>query len=56
MPENYRAILEMKYVLEYSNAEIARAMGISENAVAARLYRCRDQLKKRLRQEGFVYE
>lgn len=56
MPENYRSILEMKYVLEYSNIEIAKALGITENAVGVRIHRGRAKLIKILKKEGFSYE
>lgn len=56
MPENYRTVFELKYVLEYSNIEIAKVLGITEDAVAARIYRGRKKLIKLLEKEGFVYE
>ena len=56
MPENYRTLFEMKFVLEYSNIEIAKALGITEDAVAARIYRGRKKLLKLLEKEGFTYE
>lgn len=56
MPENYRTLFELKYVLEYSNTEIAEAFGITEDAVAARIYRGRKKLLKLLEKEGFTYE
>lgn len=52
MPENYREIMELKYVLEWSNVEIAQHLGVSENVVGARLFRAREKLKEQLRQEG----
>ena len=39
LPENYREILEMKFVLEYDNRAIARRTGLSPGAVAGRLRR-----------------
>ncbi len=52
MPESYREIMELKYVLEWSNVEIAKHLGVSENVVGARLFRAREKLKQQLRQEG----
>lgn len=52
MPENYREIMELKYVYEWSNIEIAQRLGMSESVVGARLFRAREKLKRQLRQEG----
>lgn len=53
MPDSTRSLLELKYVLEWSNTEIARHFGINENAVAARLFRARKNLLKKLEEEGY---
>ena len=53
MPENYRSLLEMKYVQEWKNSEIADHYGIKENAVAARIFRARKKLLKQLEKEGY---
>lgn len=52
MPENYREIMELKYVYEWSNIEIAQHLGMSESVVGARLFRAREKLKRQLKQEG----
>ena len=53
MPENYRGLLEMKYVLEWQNVEIARHYGMTENAIAARIFRARKKLLQQLEKEGY---
>jgi RNA polymerase sigma-70 factor (ECF subfamily) len=47
-----RQLLEYKYIEEYSNAEIAGLMGISETAVSTRLGKLKKRLKKILEDEG----
>lgn len=56
MPEGTRELLEMKFVLEYTNGEIAKALGISENAAGVRIFRARAKLIDLLRREGYNYE
>jgi len=46
MKPNMREILEYKCILEYTNQEIAEAMGLSENVVSSRI----DRAKKKLRE------
>ena len=53
LPEGLRRPLEEKYVLGYSNQEIARHMGLNEGAVGLRLYRGRNALRDRLEKEGY---
>lgn len=54
MPETYRRVLELRFILEYSNREIARELGISVSAVEQRISRGRKLLQDRLRKEGIV--
>ena len=56
LPENYRRILELKFVEEQTNREIARRLGLSESAVGVRVMRGRAMLKERLEKEGYTYE
>ena len=56
MPEGTRQLLEMKFVLEYSNGEIARLLDISENAVGVRIHRAKTKLIDLLKREGYNYE
>lgn len=47
----YREVLEYKYLLGYSNNEIAEILGISASVVSTRAQRALDQLKERFEQE-----
>lgn len=49
---NNRLVLYLYYYEDYSCAEISRIVGISEDAVSARLRRGRKQLKKLIEKEG----
>ena len=53
MPETYRAVLEMRFVLEMDYREIAKVLGISESAVANRVSRGRKLLMEKLKKEGY---
>ena len=53
LPETYRAPQEMKLLLGYSDAEVAKRLGISETAVSTRANRGRALLRKIVEQEGF---
>lgn len=53
MPQTYREILELKFVLEYSNREISRRLRINESTVASRVARGRALLIEVLRKEGY---
>ena len=55
LPDTYRRILELKYVEENSNREIARRLKMNEATVATRARRGRMMLKERLHKEG-LYE
>ena len=48
----YKDILRMKYVYEYTNAELSKLLGISEGNVRARLYRARQTLIQEMEKEG----
>ena len=52
LPDTYRAVLEMKYLLGYSYKEISVRLGISETAVNTRASRGRALLRKYMEQEG----
>lgn len=56
MPEQYREILELKFVLEWSNKDIAEHLHMNESTVSSRIERGRELLKKILREEGICYE
>ncbi|WP_041314013.1 RNA polymerase sigma factor [Heliomicrobium modesticaldum] len=52
LPVIYKDALKLKYVQEFSNAEIAEMLGISEAAVRKRLERARRMLEEILGMEG----
>lgn len=52
LPETYRAVLEMKTLLGYSDKEIAYHLNITETAVSTRASRGRELLRKTLEKEG----
>lgn len=54
LPPDDRALLERKLVLEWSNQEIAKAMGLSANAVGVRIHRAKERLRKQLEKEGLL--
>lgn len=54
MPEGYRRILELRFVAEWSLADIAGELGISEGAVKSRIFRGRKLLIRALRKEGYL--
>ncbi len=53
LPREFRIILELYYLEEFSVKEISELMGIPEGTVKSRLGRGREKLKQRLcRKEG----
>ena len=52
LPETYRSVLEMKMILGYSGKEIAKRMGLTENAVNVRITRGRAMLREIAGREG----
>lgn len=52
LPETYRAVLEMKLLIGYTDREIAEHLGISETAVSSRANRGRALLRRLLEKEG----
>ena len=56
MPELYRQVLEMKFVLEYSNREIAKVLRMNEATVATRVSRGRKALTAKLAEAGYGYD
>lgn len=53
LPATYRAVLELKLLIGYSDKEIAEHLGISETAVSSRASRGRTLLRKLVEKEGF---
>ena len=52
LPQTYRAALEMRFLLGYSNKEIAQRLSLTQTAVNTRIARGRDLLKKLAQEEG----
>ena len=49
LPDTYRSVLELKFLLGYSDKETARFLGISETAVSSRASRARALLREIIR-------
>ena len=56
LPRTYRAALEMKLLLGYSDGEIAAKLGLSKTAVSTRFNRGRRLLRDIAEREGFLPE
>jgi len=56
LPRHYRAVLEMRLVLEMSNSEVAKALEITPAKASTWYRRGRDMLVRRLKEEGITYE
>ena len=54
LPQTYRAVMEMKLLLGYSDGEIAIKLGLSKTAVSTRIGRGRQLLRSIVEQEGFL--
>ena len=54
LPQTYRAALEMKLLLGYSDGDIAVRLGLSKTAVSTRIGRGRQLLRSIVEQEGFL--
>ena len=56
LPQTYRAALERKLLLGYSDGEIAARLGLSNTAVSSRISRGRQLLRDIVEREGFLPE
>lgn len=56
LPEKYRQVLELKYLGECSNQEIAQRLKLRESTVSTRVQRGREQLMNALKKEGFFHD
>ncbi len=54
LPTTYRATLEMKFLLQYTDHEISQHLGISETAVSTRVSRGRSLLRDLVIKEGLL--
>ena len=52
LPETYRAVLEMKLLIGYTDREVAQKLGLSETAVSSRASRGRALLRRLMEKEG----
>lgn len=55
LPEAYRRVLELKFVEEETNQEIARRLGLKESTVSTKVQRGRRPLLDAMEQEGYSY-
>ena len=55
LPEAYRRVLELKFVEEESNQEIAKRLGLKESTVSTRIHRGRKLLLDAMEREGYCY-
>ena len=53
LPDSYRAVLEMKFLLGYADGEIATLLGISKTAVSTRASRGKTLLRNIVEKEGY---
>lgn len=56
LPQTYRAAMEMKLLLGYSDGEIATKLGLSKTAVSVRISRGRQLLRAVVTREGFLMD
>ena len=56
LPQTYRAVMEMKLLLGYSDGEIAAKLGLTKTAVNTRISRGRRFLRNIVEQEGFLMD
>jgi RNA polymerase sigma-70 factor (ECF subfamily) len=56
LPVRLREVVVLFYYREYSCAEVAQIIGISEGSVRVRLHRARQQLEAKLRSTGLAWE
>ena len=56
LPQTYRATMEMKLLLGYSDGEIASKLGLSKAAVCTRISRGRKLLRDIVEREGFLMD
>ena len=54
LPEHYRNILTMKYVIGFTTTELADMMGLTVSGVSKQLFRAKEALKEILRKDGIT--
>ncbi len=55
LPSPYRRVLELKFVEEQTNQEIARRLGLKESTVSTKVQRGRKLLMEAMKREGYCY-
>ena len=56
LPQTYRAVMEMKLLLGYSDGEIAAKLGLTKKTVSVRISRGRQLLRDIVEREGFLMD
>ena len=56
LPQTYRATMEMKLLLGYSDGEIADKLGLTKKTVSVRISRGRQLLRDIVEREGFLMD
>ncbi len=56
LPQTYRAVLEMKLLMGYSDGEIAAKLGLTKTAASTRVNRGRRLLRDIVEREGFLLD
>ena len=56
LPETYRAVLELRLLLEWDNVSIARLLGVAPSTVATRFRRGRLMLAELLERKGYGHD
>lgn len=51
LPEEQRALLEMRYIMRLDDGEIARRLGVSRDGVRQRMFRVRKKLRQLMQEE-----
>lgn len=54
LPEDYRRVLELKFLAEWSLQDIGKELGLPEGTVKSRIFRGRKLLIDALRREGYL--
>lgn len=54
MPEEYRRVLELRFLAEWSLSAIAEELSLTEGAVKTRIFRGRKMLIRILKKEGYL--
>ena len=56
LPDDYRQVLYLVYFESFDNASTAKIMKKSKKQIENLLYRAKNSLKTKLKEEGFEYE